>query len=170
MPDWLESLPFAVALVVLYLGATVRGQLIYWLGRWAARGAIGTGDVGPRRQKLRAWLSGAEVERGRRAVEKWGLPIIPLSYLTVGFQSLVHAAAGVLRVSWPAFTLVQIPGALAWGLIYSTIGFAAWEAALAAAAGSPAGLAVIALLVVAIVALIVRRRRRRASATDDRVS
>lgn len=76
------------------------------------------------------------------------------------------SAAGMLRIRWLVFTVVQIPGALAWGLIYATIGFAVWGAALAALAGSPlalAGLAALALVVGCTIVLSHRRRRDRAT-------
>lgn len=157
VPQWLEELPFVAAFLILYAGATIRGQAVYWLARWATERTIGSGEVSPWRMKVRDWLAGDRVARGRDALQRWGLPVIPLSYLTVGFQTLVHAAAGVLRVRWLPFTLVQIPGALAWGFIYSTVGFAAWEAAIGAAAASPAGIAVIGLAVVLVGTLVFRR-------------
>jgi membrane protein DedA with SNARE-associated domain len=91
--------------------------------------------------------------------------VVPLSYLTVGFQTLVLTAAGVTRIRWAWFTLAQIPGAMAWALIYATIGFAVWQAGLAAAAGSP--LALVAFAAIALVyaaTLVSRRRRARATA------
>jgi len=42
-------------------------------------------------------------------------------------------AAGAARTSWVRFTVAQIPGAVAWALIYSTIGRPAREAVLATA-------------------------------------
>ena len=57
--------------------------------------------------------------------------------------------------------LAAIPGWLAWALIYSTIGYAVWRAAVAAAAGSPVGIAVIATALAAAVAFLAVRRLRR---------
>lgn len=170
MPTWLSELPFVVLYIVLYLGSTTRGQGIYWLSRLATEKTLATSKCpSPKRAQLAAWLDGDSVARGRHALERWGLPLIPLSYLTVGFQTLVHAAAGVLRINWLRFTLVQIPGSLAWAAIYATIGFAAWEAAIGAAAGSPAGWAVIGIIVVAAATLVVRSigRRRKAGAAAE---
>jgi len=122
------------AFTALYLVATPRGQATYWLARLVTEQAdrrIGRGHrrgIGGGLAAVRRWLEGESVARGRRAVRRWGLPAVPLCYLTVGFQTLVLAAAGVLRVRWIAFTLAQLPGALAWAAIYTTIGWAAWEA------------------------------------------
>lgn len=149
--------------VLLYLVATLRGQATYWLARLAWEQAdrrLGAAPDG-RLDGVRRWLQGDSVARGRQAVQRWGLLAVPFSYLTVGFQTLVLAAAGVLRVAWLPFTLVQAPGALAWALIYTTIGWAAWEATLAALAGRPLALAALASVVLVVLATRYRRRRRR---------
>ncbi len=161
MPDFLTGWPFWLVFAFLTLGAMLRGQGIYWLGR------IFTVQTLRRTHPTKGWrlrahraLSGESAQRGVAAVRKWGVVIVPFAYLTVGFQSMVMAGAGILRINWLLFTLAQLPGAIAWGAIYSTVGFAVWNAALAAAAGSPAGIAVLVLLVVTIVVVIVLRRRR----------
>ena len=51
----------------------------------------------------------------------------------------------------------MIPGALAWALIYTTIGWAVWEAAISAVAGSPLMLVVV---LAAVIAFFVWRSRR----------
>lgn len=161
MPDFLAGLPFWVLFGFLYLGATVRGQAIYWAGRVVTEQALRhVHPAGGWRLRMHRWLQGEGAERGIDAIRRWGLIAVPFAYLTVGFQSMVMAGAGVLRISWPRFSLAQIPGALAWAAIYSTIGFAVWEAALAAAAGSPWGLAGLVAIAVVIVATVAVRRRR----------
>lgn len=161
--------PFWIALLVLFLGAMVRGQATYWLARAVTEQALArTHPVEGWRASVHAWLQGEGPQRGREAIERWGLVMIPLCYLTVGFQTLVIAAAGMLRIRWVVFTIVQVPGAVAWGLLYATIGFAMWGAALAAIAGSPlalAGLAAILLVVGVTVVLSHRRKRDRTAAS-----
>ena len=163
MPDFLQGWPFWLVFAFLYSGATIRGQATYWAGRIVTEQALRR--VHPTSGwRLRAyeWLQGDGTRRGIEAIRRWGLIVVPFSYLTVGFQTMVNAAAGVLRIHWAKFSLAQVPGALAWAVIYSTIGFAVWEAALAAAAGSPWGVAVLSAIVVAIVTgVLVRRRRSR---------
>lgn len=168
MPDFLTGWPFWLVFAFLFGGAMFRGQGIYWLGRIATVQALRrTHPAEGWRLRAHQALSGEGTQRGVDAIRRWGLVIVPLAYLTVGFQSMVMAGAGVLQVPWLHFTLAQIPGALAWGAIYSTVGFAVWNAALAAAAGSPAGIAVIVVLVLAVVALVVRRRRRRTAPATE---
>lgn len=168
MPEFLSGIPFALALTLLSIGAWLRGQLMYWVGRVPTDQALQrTNPTAGRMQRLHAWLAGGGADAGIEAIRRWGLLVVPVCYLTVGFQSMVQAGAGVLRIRWWKYSLVQIPGAIAWGTIYSTIGFAVWEAALAAAAGSPAGIAIIAVVLVALVAGVVLVRRRRSHQRQD---
>lgn len=161
MPDFLAELPFWVAFVALFLGAMARGQMVYWAGRVVTEQTLRrTHPTGGRRRRMHDWLAAGGAEPGVRALRRWGLVMVPLSYLTVGFQSMVQAGAGILRIPLWRYALVQIPGALAWATIYTTIGFAAWEAVIAAAAGSPAGLVGLILLVALVVTLVVLRHRR----------
>lgn len=176
MEGWWAQRPFAVAFVLLWLIAMARGQATYWLARGATGTAVRhtTGADGWR-GRLHDWLDGDQVARGRRSLERGGLPMISLAYLTVGFQTLVIAAAGVLRIQWARFTVAQVVGALAWAGIYATIGFAAWRAAMAATARSPWALMVLAVAAVVLVTWALRRRHRRrdhspATSSPDRSS
>jgi len=165
VPDFLSSLPFAVALTALSVGGWLRGQLMYWIGRIPTDQALRRTNPTGRLGRVHAWLAGGGADAGIEAIRRWGLLVVPVCYLTVGFQSMVQAGAGVLRITWWKYALAQVPGAIAWGLIYATIGFAVWEAALAAAAGSPLGIAVIVVVIAAVAGVVlVRRRRSRAVA------
>ena len=161
MPEFLSGWPFWLVFTFLTLGAMMRGQGIYWLGRIATVQTLRrTQPTGGWRLRAHQVLSGEGAQRGVAAIRKWGLIVVPVAYLTVGFQSMVMAGAGILRVHWLLFTLAQIPGAIAWGAIYSTVGFAVWNAGIAAAAGSPWGIAALAVLIAAIVVVVLLRRRR----------
>lgn len=169
MPDFLATLPFWVAFVALFCGAMVRGQMMYWIGRVVTEQTLRrTHPTHGRRRRVHDWLAAGGADPGVRAIQRWGLAMVPLCYLTVGFQSMVQAAAGILRIEVWKYVLAQVPGALAWATIYATIGFAAWEALMAAAAGSPWGIAVIGfIVVVAVAALIVLRRRHATSLSTE---
>src|SRR5690625_3078806 len=163
MSNFLSEGPFWAVFIVLFIGAMLRGQLLYWIGRIPTEQALKrTAPTSGWRYRAHRWLSDGGADAGVRSIQRWGLPIVSLCYLTVGFQSLVQAAAGMLRTPLLWYVLAQIPGALAWAFIYSTIGFAMWAALAAAAAGSPWGIAAIAAVVLTVVLLIVRRRRRTA--------
>lgn len=165
LPEFLQDHPIWLVFTGLTVIAMARGQATYWLARALTDQAVGLADragvhpPGRRRAALVAWLHGREVSRGARALRSWGLAAIPLGYLTVGFQTLVLAAAGVLRVPWVRFTLAQFPGALAWAAIYSTIGWAVWEATLAAITGHPAGLIGLVTVLLVVTATVTVNRR-----------
>ncbi len=168
LPDFLSGLPFWLVFGFLLVGAMLRGQGTYWIGRIATVQALKhIHPTGGWQLRAHRALSGEGAQRGVDAIRRWGLVIVPVAYLTVGFQSMVMLGAGILRIHWLRFTLAQVPGAIAWAAIYSTIGFAVWNAALAAAAGSPAGIAVLLGLVLTVVALLVLRRRRAREVEDD---
>ena len=145
----------------LFAGAMARGQAIYWLARVVTDRVMATGEPGPGwRRRVHRWLHSDGVAQGRRSLARWGWPLVPFAYLTVGFQSMVMAAAGMVRMSWKVFTLAQVPGSIAWALIYTTVGFAFWGAFFAAVQGNPGW--VLALLAVVVVVVVAVRRRRRA--------
>ncbi len=164
LPEFLSGRPLWQAFALLYLVATARGQATYWLARVVAEQAeqrIGPDLSGSRLGTVQRWLQSESVDRGRRAVRRWGLLAVPFCYLTVGFQTMVLAAAGALQVAWLPFTVVQVPGALAWALIYTTIGWAAWEATMAALSGRPLALAAVASVVLVVIATRLSQRIRR---------
>lgn len=161
MPQWWDDQGFVITFAVLFLVAVARGQLTYWIARAVTERALSrTAATQGWQASVHHWLQGEGPARGRRSLHKWGLVVVPLCYLTVGFQTLVLAAAGVMRITWVWFSLAQLPGAAAWALIYSTIGFAVWQAGLAAAAGSGLALAAFASIAVVYAATLVSRRVR----------
>ncbi len=157
-----EGQGFAVAFLFLMLVAMLRGQATYWIARVVTEQTLRhTAPTTGWRAGVHAWLRGEGVARGRASLQRWGLAMVPLCYLTVGFQTLVLAAAGMIRLPWLPFTLAQLPGAAAWSLIYSTIGFAVWGAAIAAMAGEPLAVAALATLLAVVATTLVLRHRRR---------
>lgn len=163
-----ESAPLWIALVSLFVIGYARGQGTYWLARvLTEQGLSRTHPVGGLRGRLHAWLQGEGLARGRASLQRWGLVMVPLCYLTWGFQTLVLAGAGMLRIRWLYFSLAQIPGAAAWAVIYSTIGFAVWRTTVEAAAGTPWAIAALAALVVLVVSLVLLRRRGLQPSPED---
>lgn len=165
MPDWVMSLvdgwPFAWIYLFFVLGAAVRSQSLYWVGRGVTTGAG--------RTRLAARMQAPQVRRATEAVERWGMPIVPLSFLTVGFQSAVHASCGLLRLRWLRYTLWSLPGWLVWALIWAGGGTAALWGAVLLAAKSPwalAGALVAASAAVTVTVLEVRRRRAQREALE----
>ncbi|MBO1750691.1 hypothetical protein J4G33_02625 [Actinotalea sp. BY-33] len=159
MPAWIREGPFALVYGFLLVVVFCRAQGTYWLGRAIAAGAL--------RSRWSAAMSGPRMTRAVDAIDRWGLPVIPLSFLTVGFQTTVNAAAGFLRIRWVRYTVAMVPGCLAWALIYTVGGLAAFEAGAALLARSPWALAVGVLLVLLVGAALVLRHRRSRELRDE---
>lgn len=159
MDEMLSNFPFWGAWIFMYILGTLRGQATYWLGRGASSAAthVGSEEVSDSKwAKIKAWLNSDRTKTGRTLVHKIGVVAVPLSYLTVGLQTAVLAAAGLVRIQWWKFSVAQIPGAMAWATIYSGVGLAGWSAILALFTGDgivPA-LALILVLTAVIVAIV----------------
>jgi len=158
MIDWILSQPFWIAVIALTAVAAVRSQCTYWLGR-AVRAGVLRGK----------WATRFENDRVNGAItklERWGWPLIPLSFFTVGFQTAVHLAAGLVGWSWLKYTLASIPGWISWGVVYSAGGLAVFAGAFALAAKSPWLAALVLVLVVGVIALVMVQRRRKREASE----
>lgn len=153
----------------LFLTAVVflRTQATYWVARWARAGADAVAERAEsqdgRRARLARRLAGPGTERARAFLERWGFLGIPVSFLTIGFQTLVNASAGYARMRFDLYTLAMIPGCVAWATVYTAIGLSLWEAWLR----SPV-LLVAALAAVVVVAFALSRWRRRSTTRDPR--
>jgi membrane protein DedA with SNARE-associated domain len=162
VPGWLEGKPFAITFAVLFGIVLLRAQATYWLGRGVTVGVLHT--------PLAAKLDNPRTTRAITALNRWGLPLVTVSFLTVGFQTVVNAAAGLIRMPWVRYTVAMLIGCVAWAAIYATVGIAAVEGMLALAAHSPWALgALVVFLIGAVVAVIVFRRRRSDPAPDEMV-
>ena len=159
MPQWVQDGPFALVYGFLLAVVFLRAQATYWIGRAVAAGML--------RTRWSRHFTGPRVTRAIGSIERWGWPIIPLSFLTIGFQSAVNAGAGVIRMRWPRYTLAMIPGCLVWALGYALGGLAAFQAAATLAARSPCVLVVVILLLGVVVAAVVLRVRRRRSERES---
>jgi membrane protein DedA with SNARE-associated domain len=157
--SWLEGWPFVWIYLFFVLGAALRSQSLYWLGRGVTAGVV--------RTRWRHLLEGERTVRAISAVERWGMPIVPLSFLTVGFQSAVHGACGLLRLRWLRYTLWAVPGWLVWALVWSLVvvggSIAAVWAGARLAARSPWALVGAVVLLAVGAALVVRAVRRRSA-------
>lgn len=171
MPD-LDAYPFAAAFAFLFAVGMLRGQATYGIARLVTEQALRhTRARSGWTAAVHRWLDGEAVGRGRSAVERWGMVAVALCYLTVGFQTLVLAGAGAIRMRWVRFTVAQVPGALAWATIYATVGFAVWVAVIGAVlSGHPLLVVLVGLAVVAAVVLarsVLRRRSLPLDHLDD---
>lgn len=122
MPDLFRGWPVWVVFVVLALGAYARGNATYWLGRGARSGSEHT--------RWKRYSETPVVRAAERWVRRAGPPLVSLGFLTVGVQSAINLAAGLLRMPQRQFQPAVIIGALLWSTLYTTVGFAVLEAAL----------------------------------------
>jgi len=155
VPSWLEGKPFAITFAVLFVIVLLRAQGTYWLGRGVTAGVLHTRFAGK--------ITGPRTTKAIASLNRWGLPLVTVSFLTIGLQTVINGAAGLIRMPWIRYTIAMLIGCVAWALIYATVGIVAFEAALALAARSPwALIGVLAVVIGVVVAIVVIRRRHRA--------
>jgi membrane protein DedA with SNARE-associated domain len=159
VPSWYEGKPFWVTVAVLFCIVLLRAQGTYWLGRGVRAGVLHT--------RLAAKVTGPRTTRATVALHRWGPPLVTLSFLTVGVQTVVNAAAGMIRMPFLRYTIAMLIGCLAWAFIFATVGIAAVEASIALAARSPWALATVLIAILAALALWVVLRRRRLRQNED---
>jgi membrane protein DedA with SNARE-associated domain len=152
MPAFLDELGFVELLVALFVIVFLRAQATYWLAR-----AIVTGAASRRWGR---WLESPAMRRASMLLARYGAPVVTMSFLTVGLQTMLNAAAGAARMRFAVYLLAMVPGCAAWAVIYATVGFAVLWAVVGAAAGSPVGIAVLAVLAAALLVAVVLLRRR----------
>src|SRR6476469_3535636 len=100
----------------------VRANATYWLGRGVQSGA--------RRTRLSGMLASPRFRRAQDVIARWGAPIVTVSFLTVGVQTLINLAAGVARMPLRRYLPAVALGSIIWALLYATVGFvtvAAWR-------------------------------------------
>lgn len=114
--DW----PVAAVWVFFLLGSTARGGALHWVGRRVRRFDHDHRGLAERPLVLRA----------ERVVSRVGAPAVTLSFLTVGVQSAVNVASGLLRMPWRHYVPALVVGAALWATVYTTVGMAVVYAVL----------------------------------------
>ena len=147
--DW----PFALTYAVFFAGAMARANLTYWLG-WGAR-------RGGERTRAARHLDSPLVRRAETLVARFGAPAVALSFLTVGVQSAINLAAGILRMPLWRFEIGAIVGSIVWAAIYSTVGFAVVEAWIGGAASTVWGWLAVGAVGIGLTLWLSRVARRR---------
>lgn len=159
MPTWFEGMPFGIAVAALFLIVLLRAQATYWIGRGVIAGAP--------RTRLADKLTGPRMTKAISLLNRYGPPVVTVSFLTIGFQTVANAGAGLIRMPWVRYTIAMVIGSVMWALIYATVGFAAFDAAMALAAHSPWLLLGVVVALIAVVVAVVLVRRRRSAAPPD---
>jgi len=146
--------PWAWAWLAFFVVVTLRAGATYAIGRGIAAGV------------LRRREPSVRVRTAMRQVDRWGPPVVTLSFFTVGVQTAVNLAAGLARMTWPRYLSGLLPGAVVWAVIWSTIGMTAFYAVFT---GGAERLAWIMLLVLAVVVVVLlTRSMRQVPPPDDR--
>lgn len=153
MIDRILELPLAGAIGVLWSIVLLRAGGTYALGRFAGRLSS--------RSRLGPHLDGPRVARAIDRVNRWGAPVVALSFLTIGFQTAANAAAGLTRMPLTRYLPALAIGALAWAILYATVGLAAVAVWLELFLASPWAAVLIPAVLVIGAAMIVRRCRAR---------
>ncbi|MDR1078832.1 MAG: hypothetical protein LBL55_09285 [Propionibacteriaceae bacterium] len=157
MMEWIEGNPFFIVFAFLTAVAAFRSQCTYWLGRGIRAGLV--------RFDWAQALSQRASAQALRRIERWGWPIIPLSFLTVGFQTAVNLSAGLLGWRWSRYTPAALIGWLLWGFVYAAGGLAVFAGLAALVRRSPwIALAVVALVATAVVLTVRLVKRARLAA------
>ena len=158
--DFWRSWPYPVAVFVLFLVALLRAGGTYALGRAAQSGA--------RRTKIAELMARPGFGRVQLLISRWGAPIVTLSFLTVGIQTLVNLAAGIAQMPLRRYLPALAFGALLWGFLYATLGLATFTALRQLYAVSPALAIVIVIALLAGIAGYVmwQARQRRAERVE----
>ncbi|MEU2199023.1 VTT domain-containing protein [Isoptericola sp. NPDC019482] len=152
----IAGVPFWVVYVAAFGIVLVRAQATYWAGRGVARGT----SRGRVADALARPGAAAVIDR----VNRWGPPAVTLSFFTVGVQTLVNLAAGYLRMPFGRYLAALLAGCAVWAGIWTTIGSAAVNAAIAVGLRHPVTLVAVGLGAVALVSWVVYRLTRRSPA------
>ncbi|MFF5426846.1 MULTISPECIES: DedA family protein [unclassified Streptomyces] len=151
----------ALTAAALYVIVLLRAGGTFAVG-WLA-------GAGARRSRLAGRISTAKFARVERAIQRWGAPVVAVSFLTVGFQTVANLLAGSMRMPLTRYLPALFVGGAAWALIYATAGLGVLEVLVRLFAEHPAlGVAAVAGLLLAVGGGVAyRRRRAAASAPPD---
>ena len=157
--DW--SFPIAVTWLIMFGIIICRAGGTFLLGRLARKGIR-------RFDRIEKIMSGSKYRRAEDTIDRFGAPVVALSFLTVGLQTVVNLAAGSTGMRYRRYVPALAVGGSLWALIYSTVGFLGFKAvakAYQAEPGLSVGLALV--FVVAIIGLVIGLRKDRTPAEEE---
>ncbi|ALO13373.1 hypothetical protein AQF52_7787 [Streptomyces venezuelae] len=127
--------------------------------------------AGARRSRFAGRISSAKFLRAERAIQRWGAPVVAVSFLTVGFQTAANFLAGSMRMPLPRYLPALFVGGAAWALIYATLGLSVLEVlGRLFAEQSALGVSAVAILLLAVCGVVVYRRRGAARPSGETVT
>ncbi|WMX48191.1 DedA family protein [Streptomyces roseicoloratus] len=150
----------ALTAAALYVIVLLRAGGTFAVG-WLA-------GAGARRSRFAARISSDRFRRVESAIQRWGAPVVAVSFLTVGFQTAANFLAGSMRMPLVRYLPALFLGGAAWALIYATAGLGALEVlGRLFAERTELGVAAVAALLLAVCGVVLVRRRRAARPPRD---
>ncbi|MFH8837933.1 DedA family protein [Streptomyces sp. NPDC017868] len=151
--------------IVLTAGALYVIVLLRAGGTFAVGWLAGAGT---RRSRFSGRISSARFRRDERAIQRWGAPVVAVSFLTVGFQTAANFLAGSMRMPLSRYLPALFVGGGAWALIYGAAGVGALHVLGRLFAERTAlGVSAVAALLLVVCGVAVYRRRRAAPSSGD---
>ncbi len=149
--------PYLVIVGALFVIVFLRANATYWLGRLI--------NAGAERTRARRMMDSPGYRRAVERLNQWGPPVIAVSFLTIGFQTLVNLAAGATKMPLVRYLPAMVVGCVLWAFLYGTVGTAGFEAFSVLWARNPAlalvlGVTAVSALVVFIVWRVRQAKRR----------
>jgi membrane protein DedA with SNARE-associated domain len=157
--EFFRGLPFPLAVGALFVIVVLRAGGTYVIGRAVRSGAS--------RTRIERVISSPRFVRAQELVARWGAPIVVVSFLTVGFQTLANLAAGLGRMPWRRYLPALALGGLIWAVLYATVGLITFAALAHLYEMSPVGAITAGLAVIAALVGYVGWQVRRQRAADD---
>jgi membrane protein DedA with SNARE-associated domain len=158
--DFWRGWPYPVAVATLFTVALLRAGATYALGRAAQTGA--------RRTRVARLMARPGFARVQDLVARWGAPVVTVSFLTVGIQTLVNLVAGMTQMPLRRYLPALALGSVLWGFLYATVGFATFSAWRELYARYPTTTSVITVVLAAgLVAYVLRQVQQRRSERLD---
>ncbi|MEU8763561.1 VTT domain-containing protein [Streptomyces sp. NPDC048659] len=150
----------ALTAATLYVIVLLRAGGTFAVG-WLA-------GAGARRSRFGARISSTKFLRAERAIQRWGAPVVAVSFLTVGFQTAANFLAGSMRMPLPRYLPALFLGGAAWALIYATAGLGVLAVLGRLFAEQTAlGVSAVAALLLAVCGAVLYHRRRRSGRPAD---
>lgn len=110
--DW--DAPWFVIFAALFVIVLSRAIGTYWLGRLLQRGV--------QRTRAAHLMDSPGYANAVARLNRWGAPVVSLSFLTIGVQTLINLAAGATRMPLRRYLPAVTVGCVLWAAIYGTIG------------------------------------------------
>lgn len=148
MLERIHSLPYPWVFLFFWCLAMMRSHTMYWIGRGITAGTARTRWV--------SLLESPVYARAQAWSARWGVLAVPVSFLTVGIQSVIQLSAGVARMPLRRYVAATAAGAIAWAAVYTTIGMAILTTWLT----GPTGRLICLLMLTALALVVVIRRSR----------